>query len=151
MTIGYSLHMSARHVDSNNPGPSNLVFRSKPIPEAEMSNRLNISRFDMSCAQVHRVRWKPIGLLRVMQLKLHKPTMAIGHSLRMCARLADSPNPGRCNKLFRSKPIRKPRCRIGLLRTVMGIGIVFKHCFKCYLRIVVAFKILLNCSIYASS
>src|SRR6218665_3513235 len=26
-----------------------------------------------------------------MQLKLHKPTMTIGHSLRMCARLADKP------------------------------------------------------------
>jgi len=73
---------------------------------------LPISRFDMSCAQAHRARSKPI--LRVMQLKLHKPTMAIGHSLRMCARLADSTNAGRCNKLFRSKPIRKLRCRIGL-------------------------------------
>ena len=40
MTIGYSLRMCARHVDSTNLGPSNLVFRSKPIPEAEMSNRL---------------------------------------------------------------------------------------------------------------
>jgi len=40
MAIGYSLRMCARHVDSTNPGPSNLVFRSKPIPEAEMSNRL---------------------------------------------------------------------------------------------------------------
>ena len=42
MAIGYSLRMCARHVDSTNPGPSNLVFRSKPIPEAEMSNRLII-------------------------------------------------------------------------------------------------------------
>jgi len=40
MAIGYSLHMCTRHVDSINPGRSNLVFRSKPIPEAEMSNRL---------------------------------------------------------------------------------------------------------------
>jgi len=32
--------MCARHVDSTNPGQSNLVFRSKPIAEAEMSNRL---------------------------------------------------------------------------------------------------------------
>src|SRR6218665_4228243 len=40
MAIGYSLHMCARHVDSTNPGRSNLVFRSKPIAEAEMSNRL---------------------------------------------------------------------------------------------------------------
>ena len=30
----------ARHVDSTNPGRSNFVFRSKPIPEAEMWNRL---------------------------------------------------------------------------------------------------------------
>src|SRR6218665_2165569 len=33
-----------------------------------------ISRFDMSCAQAHWVGSKPIR--RVMQLKLHKPTMA---------------------------------------------------------------------------
>jgi len=38
--IGYSLRMCARLVDSTNPGRSNLIFRSKPIPEAEMSNRL---------------------------------------------------------------------------------------------------------------
>ena len=38
---------------------------------------IDLSRFDMS----YWVRSKPI--LRVMQLKLHKPTMAIGHSLRM--------------------------------------------------------------------
>jgi len=40
-----------------------------------------------------------------MQLKLHKPTMAIGYSLRMCAQHVDSTNPGRSNLLFRSKPI----------------------------------------------
>ena len=40
MAINYSLRMCARHVDSTNPGRSNLVFRSKPIPEADMSNRL---------------------------------------------------------------------------------------------------------------
>jgi len=40
MAIGYSLRMCAQHVDSTIPGPSNLVFRSKPIPEAKMSNRL---------------------------------------------------------------------------------------------------------------
>ena len=40
MANDYSLRMCARHVDSTNPGRSNLVFRSKPIPEAEMSNRL---------------------------------------------------------------------------------------------------------------
>ena len=37
----------------------------------------------MSCAQAHWVLSKPIRI--VMQLKLHKPTMAIGSSLRMCA------------------------------------------------------------------
>src|SRR6218665_2435403 len=62
-----------------------------------------IIRFDMSCAQAHWVRSKPI--LRVMQLKLHKPIMAIGYSLRMCARHVDSTNPGRSNLVFRSKPI----------------------------------------------
>ena len=40
MAIGYSLRMCAQNVDSTNPGRSNLVFRSKPIGEAEMSNRL---------------------------------------------------------------------------------------------------------------
>ena len=47
MAIGYSLRMCARHVDSTNLGQSNLVFRSKPIPEAEMSNRF-IQRCDES-------------------------------------------------------------------------------------------------------
>src|SRR6218665_2429794 len=40
MVIGYSLRMCTRNVNSTNPGRSNLVFRSKPIPEAQMSNRL---------------------------------------------------------------------------------------------------------------
>src|SRR6218665_3568178 len=39
MAIGYSLRMCALHVNSTNPSRSNLVFRSKPIAEAEMSNR----------------------------------------------------------------------------------------------------------------
>src|SRR6218665_1725617 len=43
MAIGYSLRMCARHVDSTNAGRSNLVFRSKPIPETEMSNRLIVA------------------------------------------------------------------------------------------------------------
>ena len=38
MAIGYSLRMCA--LNSTNPGRSNLVFRSKPIAEAEMSKRL---------------------------------------------------------------------------------------------------------------
>jgi len=57
----------------------------------------------MSCAQAHCVGSKPIR--RVMQLELHKPTMAIGYSLRMCARHVDSTNPGRSDHVFRSKPI----------------------------------------------
>ena len=57
----------------------------------------------MSCAQAHWVGSKPIR--RVMQLKLHKSTMAIGYSLRMCARHVDSANLGRSNLVFRSKPI----------------------------------------------
>ena len=57
----------------------------------------------MSCEQVQWVRSKPI--LRVMRLKLHEPTMAIGYSLRMCARHVDSTNTGRSNLVFRSKPI----------------------------------------------
>ena len=73
--------------------------------QKSMGNNDPISRFDMSCAQAHWVRSKPIGLLRVMQLKLHKRTTAIGYSLRMCARHVDSTNPGRSNLVFRSKPI----------------------------------------------
>src|SRR6218665_1397790 len=57
----------------------------------------------MSSAQAPWVRSKPI--LRVMQLKLHEPTMAIGYSLRMCARHVDSTNLGRSHLVFRSKPI----------------------------------------------
>jgi len=33
----------------------------------------------------------------VVQLELHKPTIAIGHSLRMCTRHIESTNPGRNN------------------------------------------------------
>jgi len=62
-----------------------------------------ISRFDMSCAPAHWVGSKPIR--RVMQLKLHKPTMVIGYSLRTCARHVVSANPGPSNLVFRSKPI----------------------------------------------
>ena|SRR6218665_213540 len=51
----------------------------------------------MPCAQAHWVGLKPIR--RVMQLKLHKPTMVIG------TRHVDSTNPGRTNLVFRSKPI----------------------------------------------
>ena len=43
MAVGYSQRMCARHVDSTNPGRGNLVFRSKLIAEAEMSNRLIMS------------------------------------------------------------------------------------------------------------
>src|SRR6218665_1244399 len=63
-----------------------------------------MSQFNMSCAQAYWVGLKPIS--RVMQLKLHKPTMAIGYSLRMCTRHnVDSTNPDRSNLVFRSKPI----------------------------------------------
>jgi len=43
MAIGYSLRMCARHVDSTNPGRSNLVFRSKPIPEGKPRCRIGLS------------------------------------------------------------------------------------------------------------
>src|SRR6218665_1207060 len=62
---------------------------------------LLISRFDMSCAQAHWVGSKPI--FTVMQLKLHKPTVAIGYSLRMGAQNVDSTNPGRSNLVFRPR------------------------------------------------
>src|SRR6218665_2919974 len=63
---------------------------------------------------IHRPEYKPIrhivalALGRVKtdtQLKLRKPTIAIGYSLRMCARQVDSTNPGRSNLVFRLKPI----------------------------------------------
>src|SRR6218665_1969961 len=77
----------------------------------------------MSCAQAHWVGSKPIR--RVMQLKLHRPTMAIGYSLRMCARNVDSTNPGPSNLVFRSKPIAEAEMSNWLkielsLRTVLG-------------------------------
>ena len=69
----------------------------------DATQSIRISRFDMSCAQAHWVGSKPIR--DVMQVKLHKPTMVIGYSLRMCARYVNSTNPGRSNLVFRSKPI----------------------------------------------
>jgi len=47
MAIGYSLRMCARHFDSTNSGRSSLVFSSKPIPEAEISNRLIVFLVDL--------------------------------------------------------------------------------------------------------
>src|SRR6218665_1756742 len=52
----------------------------------------------MSYAQAHWVGSKPIH--RVMQLKLHKLTINIGYSLRMCTCLVDSTNPGRSNEMY---------------------------------------------------
>src|SRR6218665_1752520 len=49
------------------------------------------------------------------ELKLHEPTMAIGYSLRRCARHVDSTSPSRSNLYLLSKPIRKPLCRISNL------------------------------------
>src|SRR6218665_3026718 len=68
----------------------------------------------MACAQAHWVGSKPIR--RVMQLKLHEPTMAIGYSLRMCARHVNSTNPGRSNLVFRSKPIAEAEMSNRLIR-----------------------------------
>src|SRR6218665_711308 len=61
-----------------------------------------ISRFDMS---LRRRTGSGQNRYTSTQLKLHKPTMAIGYSLRICARHVDSTNPGRRNLVFRSKPI----------------------------------------------
>jgi len=71
----------------------------------------------MSCAQAHWVGSKAIR--RVMQLKLHKSTMAIGYSLCMCARHVDSTNPGRRNLVFRSKPI-PVTCRFLLFCSIVS-------------------------------
>jgi len=46
--------MYTRHVDSNNPGRSNLVFSlGRPIPEAEISNRPN--DYDLSFIPAKRI------------------------------------------------------------------------------------------------
>src|SRR6218665_866978 len=80
----------------------------------------------MSCAQAHWVRSKAI--LRVMQLKLHEATMAIGCSLRMCARHVDSTNPGRSNLVFRSEPIPEAEMSNRLIHSsTYAIG--FHLCF----------------------
>src|SRR6218665_3793324 len=64
-----------------------------------ISYYLSISRFDMS------LRRRTGSGQTDTQLKLHKPTMAISYTLRMCAPHVDSTNPGRSNLVFRSKPI----------------------------------------------
>jgi len=65
-----------------------------------------ISRFHMSCAPAHWVGSKPIR--RVMQLKLHKPTMAIGYGIQ-----------GRSNLVFRSKPIPEAKILNRLILTLL--------------------------------
>jgi len=82
----------------------------------------NISRFDMSCAQAHWVGSKPIR--RVIELKLHKPTMVIGYS-----RHVDSNNPGRSNVAFRSKPIPEAE----LSNRFINFFPTYMHRFSCEL------------------
>src|SRR6218665_985527 len=77
--------------------------QSNPRALLMLALQIGISRFDMSYVQAHWVGSK--SLHRLMQLKLHKPTMAIGYSLLMCARHVDSTNPGPSNLVFRKKPI----------------------------------------------
>src|SRR6218665_150559 len=68
----------------------------------------------MSCAQAHWVGPKPIR--RVMKVKLHKPTMAIGYSLRACAHdMLIPPIQVEVTLYLGQNRYRKPRCRIGLL------------------------------------
>jgi len=72
----------------------------------------------MSCAQAHWIGSKLIR--KVMQLKLHKSTMAIGYLLRMCARQVDSTNPEfKCSiELKLASVIISMRCKqINLRRT----------------------------------
>jgi len=85
-----------------------------------------IRPFDMSCAQAHWVGSKPI--CRVMQLKLHKPTMAIGYSLRMCAQNDDSTNPGRSNLVFRSKPIAEAEMSNRLIENEISVYDLLPRC-----------------------
>jgi len=75
----------------------------------------------MSCAQAHWVGSNPIH--RVLKLQLHKPTMAIGHSLRMCTRHVDSTNPGRSNLVFRSKPIPEAEMSNRLIAKMSALNI----------------------------
>src|SRR6218665_2968600 len=81
----------------------------------------------MSCAQAHWVGSKPIHVRRVMQLKLHKPTMAIGYSLRMCARHVDWANAGRSNLVFRSKPIPEAEMSNRLIACCIRSYFTCKH------------------------
>src|SRR6218665_1415002 len=90
--------MSAFHLHFYRP-----LMSCKSMIADDATQSIRISRFDMSCAEAHWGGAKPI--YDVMQLKLHKPTMVIGYSLRMCARYVNSTNPGRSNLVFRSKPI----------------------------------------------
>ena len=59
--------------------------------ERKCCKRAPISRFDLSWAQAHWVGWSHW----VVPLKLCKPTIAIGHSLRMCTWHVDSTSLGR--------------------------------------------------------
>ena len=109
-----------------------------------------ISGFDISCAQAHWVGSKPIR--RVMQLKLHKPTMAIGYSLRMCARYVDSTNTGRRNLVFRSQPIPEAEMSNRLIITTGLADTMGVNCYpsctifaaagtKIYIRLVLRSKV----------
>src|SRR6218665_2788001 len=94
---------------------SSLDTANVGVTKSKMDPRgTSISRFDMTCSQAHWARSKPI--FRVMQLKLHEPTLAIGYLLCMCARHVNSTNPGRINLVFRSKPIAEAEMSNRLIR-----------------------------------
>ena len=91
--------MCARHVDSTNPGRSNLVFRSKPIAEAEMSNRL-IRQHRMlyrglldSRLWLRLETWSYTCSKLLGQYITHHPRLCHSHYARVYCRLYHMPPP----------------------------------------------------------
>src|SRR6218665_532216 len=93
-----SVHLSS---GSGSSGPLDAFILRSLVQFLLCSVHLSLVAVFFPIIQV----WPFDGHYRVRQLKLHKPTMAIGYSLRMCARHVDSTNPGRSTIVFRSKSI----------------------------------------------
>src|SRR6218665_3035323 len=90
-------------------------------PGLSLRHWLPISRFDLSCAQARWFGSKPIH--RVMQLKLHKPTIHCERAHNMSIR----PIQLDVTLYLGQNRSRKPRCRIGLFNSVIcKLGLVEK-------------------------
>src|SRR6218665_1997572 len=84
----------------------------------------------MSCAQAHWIVSKPTR--RIMQLKLHKPAMAIGYTHCACAHdMSIRPIEIEVTLHLGQNRYRKPRCRIGLYQwRAIVLFSVFNQCFR---------------------